>query len=226
MFLGLGSGAFPVPGVLVLSVLEGDYKVSKQILLYRNIPSLSLPAHPALPSSKRNCKGQAGFSLSSPPARCLSFPFVLLWLIVAISPGWKLASSRQALWHPGAVGGRCCPRRRGSPPCHGEAGEPLPLESAKEVRRGFADGRSCSCLFHNAAFLSRKYYSRNSQSLSDLSVSCRKCVEMGSEHPGLLTRRFPSLLHSPPHTWLWAKPCGCEGGQGGAWSPLTSQPAA
>lgn len=153
MFLGLGSGAFPVPGVLVLSVLEEDYKVSKQILLYtRNIPSLSLPAHPALPSSKRNCKGQAGFSLPSPPARSLSFPFVLLWLIVAISPWWKLASSWQALCHPGAVGGRCCPRRRRSPPCHGEAGEPLPLESAKEVRRGLQTVVAAHAFFITLAF--------------------------------------------------------------------------
>ena len=60
MFLGLGSGAFPVLGVLVLSVLEEDHKVSKQILLYmKNI--LSLPAHPALPSSEQDCEGQAGF---------------------------------------------------------------------------------------------------------------------------------------------------------------------
>lgn len=80
-----------------------------------------------------------------------------------------------------------------------------PLGECKGGETWLADGRSCSCLFHNAGFLSRKYYSRNSQSLSDLSVSCRKCVEMGSEHPGLLTRRFPSLLHSPPRTWLWVQ---------------------
>lgn len=88
-----------------------------------------------------------------------------------------------------------------------------------------ADNCSCSCLFHNAGFLSRKYYSSYSRSLSDLNVSCRKCVEMGHKHPGLLTRHLPSLFHSPPHTWLWAKPCRCRGGQGGAWSPLTSHRA-
>lgn len=58
------------------------------------------------------------------------------------------------------------------------------------------------------------------QSLSDLSISCRKRTAMGSEHPGLLTRHLPSLLPSPPHMWLWAT-CGYRAGQGGAGCPLT-----
>lgn len=37
------------------------------------------------------------------------------------------------------------------------------------------------------------------QSLSNLSISCRKCTAMGSEHPRLLTRHLSSLLHNPPH---------------------------
>ncbi|XP_074677399.1 uncharacterized protein LOC141922163 [Strix aluco] len=79
----------PCPGVLVLSVLEEDHKVSKQILFYmRNI--LSLPAHPALPSSKQ--------------------------VEISITPA-----------------GSTAPGSGGSPPCRGGAGEPLPLESAKEA---------------------------------------------------------------------------------------------
>lgn len=35
------------------------------------------------------------------------------------------------------------------------------------------------------------------QSPPDLSISCRKCTAMGREHPGLLTRHLPSLLHRP-----------------------------
>lgn len=59
------------------------------------------------------------------------------------------------------------------------------------------------------------------QSLSDLSISCRKCTAMGSEYPGLLTRHLPSLLPSPPHLWLWAT-CGYRAGQSGARCLLTS----
>jgi len=42
---------------------------------------------------------------------------------------------------------------------------------------------------NSTELLSRKCDSFNSQSLSDLSVSCRKCVQVFREHLGVLTSR-------------------------------------
>lgn len=144
---------FCIPGVLIQSVLVEDHKVSKQILLYmRNIIFLSLPAHPVLPRFKEDCEGQAGLSPLSPSACSLCFPFVPVWLIVAFSPRWKSASPWQTPGHPGAVAGWCCPGQRVNSHCRGGAGQPLPLESAKEVRCGMQMIVAAHAFFITLAF--------------------------------------------------------------------------
>jgi len=67
------------------------------MLLY-TMSILSLPAHPALPSSERDCEGRAGFSSLFPLPLFLSFPLAHLWLIVAVSLRQCYPAS------PGAVG--------------------------------------------------------------------------------------------------------------------------
>lgn len=116
-----------IPGDLILSVLVEDHKVLKQVLLYmKNTLFLAFPAHPVLPRSKEDCEGQALFSPPSPSACFLCFPFVFLWLIVAVSPRWKSVSHWHTPQHPGAVEGWCCPRKRGNSSSRGGAEEPLP----------------------------------------------------------------------------------------------------
>lgn len=95
MSLGLSSGAFPVPGGLVLSVLEKGHKVSKQIALHEEclLPFSSWSSNLRSPKHE----GQASFFPPSPPALSISFLFALHWLIVASSTRWELVSP----WHVG-----------------------------------------------------------------------------------------------------------------------------
>lgn len=204
MLLGLGSGALPIAGVSILSVLEEGHKACKQILLYTASvhPFLSIQLSLALSTI-------ASWPFLTFPSRllpqlsvysslaswgCLPKVEVSLALVCFVAPR---NSGRTVL--PWWRWGGCSPW------------------SAKEVRHTLIAAHAFfvtlpSCL--EILFIMLR-------SLSDLSVSCRKCTVMGSEHPGLLTRHLPSLLHSPPHMGLWAT-CGYRAGQGGAGYPLAS----
>lgn len=184
-------------------------KLADKLLYRRNILSPS-------PSLLPQCDGQADFFPPSPPAHSLSFPFACL-ANCGYLPEMEIGITLAGL--AGAVGGQCCPGQRGSPPRVVELGE------CKGGETWPADDRSCSCLFHNAGFLSRKHCSSSSQSLSDLSVSCRKCVEMGSEHPGLLTRHLLSLFMAHLAGGFGPSPVGAEVGREVPRPPLASHPA-
>lgn len=96
--------------------------------------------------------------------------------------------------------------------CHGGdgGGGACSLWSAKEVRHTLIAAHAffitlASCLGILFILI---------QSLSDLSISCRKCTAIGSEHPGLLT--------FPPCSTAQGATCGYRAEQGGAGCPLTS----
>lgn len=95
---------------------------------------LSLRAHPVLPSSQRDCKGQL---LPPPPAFSLDFTFVLIWLAVNICPRWGSASP----WHAVLSGRAVVPLL--------EAGKPtlLRLVSAREVRCGLQEAAAAHAFF-------------------------------------------------------------------------------
>lgn len=133
------------------------------------------PVYPALPSFEQDCK------LAAPSAFCYSslaswgcLPKLEISLTLV---GFAAARNSGRTVLPWWRWGGCSPW------------------SAKEVRHALIAAHAffitlASCLEILFILL---------QSLSDLSISCRKCTAMGSEHPRLLTRHLSSLLHNPPH---------------------------
>lgn len=145
MFLCLGSGAFPAPGVLVLSVLEEGHKVCTQTALHEEHPlPLSLPS--ARLQMRRTSQLLPGFPSSPLPQLSICSSLANCGYLPEVENGITLAH-----W-AGAVGGQCWPSRRGSPPHHSGTGELLPLQSAKEVRCGLQTIVAAHAFFITPAF--------------------------------------------------------------------------